>query len=148
MTNATKTGWGLIGASTIARQFMVEAIRAQEGHDVVAVMSSSAERAKAFAAENKIASAHDSLDALLANPAVQAVYISTTNELHLPQVLAAAKAGKHVLCEKPLALSVDDAVGLVSRLRAGEQPPPGARGEVPHEFGRVNHRLSGVEAPR
>src|SRR2546427_3349449 len=64
MTNATKTGWGLIGASTIARQFMVEAIRAQEGHDVVAVMSSSAERAKAFAAENKIASAHDSLDAL------------------------------------------------------------------------------------
>ena len=45
-------------------------------------------------------------------------------------------------------MSVDDAVGLVSRLRAGEQPPPGARGEVPHEFGRVNHRLSGVEAPR
>jgi 1,5-anhydro-D-fructose reductase (1,5-anhydro-D-mannitol-forming) len=113
MTTATKTGWGLIGASTIARQFMVEAIRAQEGHDVVAVMSSSAERAKAFAAENKIASAHDSLDALLANPAVQVVYISTTNELHLPQVLAAAKAGKHVLCEKPLALSVDDAVRMV-----------------------------------
>ena len=45
-------------------------------------------------------------------------------------------------------MSVDDAVGLVSRLRAGEQPPPGARGEVPHEFGRVNHRLSGLEAPR
>src|SRR5438552_3991102 len=118
MTNATKTGWGLIGASTIARQFMVEAIRAQEGHDVVAVMSSSAERAKAFAAENKIASAHDSLDALLANPAVQAVYISTTNELHLPQVLAAAKAGKHVLCEKPLALSVDDAVTMVRACQA------------------------------
>ena len=45
-------------------------------------------------------------------------------------------------------MSVDDAVGLVNRLRAGEQPPPGARGEVPHEFGRVNHRLSGAEAPR
>jgi 1,5-anhydro-D-fructose reductase (1,5-anhydro-D-mannitol-forming) len=113
MMNQAKTGWGLIGASTIARQFMLEAIRAQPGHDVVAVMSSSAERAKAFAVENKIASAYDSLEALLADPAVQVVYVSTTNELHLPQVLAAAKAGKHVLCEKPLALNVQDAVAMV-----------------------------------
>jgi len=113
MTTQAKTGWGLIGASTIARQYMVEAIRAQTGHDVVAVMSSSAERAKAFAVENRIESAYDSLDALLADPAVQVVYISTTNELHLSQVLAAAKAGKHVLCEKPLALSVEDAVEMV-----------------------------------
>ena len=45
-------------------------------------------------------------------------------------------------------LTVDDAVSLVTRLRSGEQPPPGARGEVPPEFGAVNHRLSGVEAPR
>ena len=113
MPNKAKTGWGLIGASTIARQYMLEAIRAQAGHDVVAVMSSSAERAKAFAADNRIASAHDTLDALLADPAVQVVYVSTTNELHRPQVLAAAKAGKHVLCEKPLALSVQDAIAMV-----------------------------------
>jgi len=113
MSIQAKTGWGLIGASTIARQFMLEAIRAQPGHDVVTVMSSSAERAKAFAVENKIASAYDSLEALLADPAVQVVYVSTTNELHLPQVLAAAKAGKHVLCEKPLALNVHDAVAMV-----------------------------------
>jgi NADH-quinone oxidoreductase subunit E len=45
-------------------------------------------------------------------------------------------------------MSVDDAVDLVKRLHAGEQPPPGARGEVPQEFGPVNHRLSGAEAPR
>jgi NADH-quinone oxidoreductase subunit E len=45
-------------------------------------------------------------------------------------------------------MSVDDAVDVVKRLHAGEQPPPGARGEVPHEFGPVNHRLSGAEAPR
>jgi len=112
-----KTGWGLIGASTIARQYMVQAIRAQAGHDVVAVMSSSAERAQAFAAEHRIESACDSLDVLLANPAVHVVYVSTTNELHRPQVLAAAKAGKHVLCEKPLALSVDDAVDMVRACR-------------------------------
>jgi 1,5-anhydro-D-fructose reductase (1,5-anhydro-D-mannitol-forming) len=117
MSNNAKTGWGLIGASTIARQYMVEAIRAQSGHDVVAVMSSSAQRAEAFAADNKIARAVDSLDALLADPAVQVVYVSTTNELHLPQVLAAAKAGKHVLCEKPLALNVEDAVAMVRACR-------------------------------
>lgn len=45
-------------------------------------------------------------------------------------------------------MTVDDAVALVTRLRDGEQPPPGARGEVPAEFGPVNHRLSGAEAPR
>jgi NADH-quinone oxidoreductase subunit E len=45
-------------------------------------------------------------------------------------------------------MSVDDAVDVVKRLHAGEQPPPGARGEVPQEFGPVNHRLSGAEAPR
>ena len=118
MPTETKTGWGLIGASTIARQYMVEAIRTQKGHEVVAMMSSSAERAKAFAADHKIESAYDSLDELLANPAVQVVYISTTNELHRPQVLAAAKAGKHVLCEKPLALGVDDAVQMVRACNA------------------------------
>ena len=55
-----------------------------------------------------------SVDALLADPAVDAVYISTTNELHRDQVLAAAAAGKHVLCEKPLALSVADARAMVA----------------------------------
>jgi len=112
-----KTGWGLIGASTIAREYMIDAIRAQAGHDVVAVMSSSAERAKAFAAENRIDSACDSLDVLLADPSVRVVYVSTTNELHRPQVLAAAKAGRHVLCEKPLALTVEDAADMVRACR-------------------------------
>src|SRR2546421_9372241 len=99
MTSEQTTGWGLIGASTIARQYMVDAIRAQAGHEVVAVMSSSRERAESFAKEQRVASAHDSLDALLADPAVQVVYISTTNELHATQAIAAARAGKHVLCE-------------------------------------------------
>ena len=97
-----KLGWGLIGASTIAKEHMIGAIRAQGG-EVVAVMSSDAERGRAYAAENGIARSHDSVEALLADPAVEIVYISTTNELHKAQTLAAAAAGKHVLCEKPLA---------------------------------------------
>ncbi len=107
------TGWGLVGASTIARQYMVDAIRAQKGHFVQAIMSSQQERADKFAAESAIPAAYSSMEALLADPKVQAVYISTTNELHRDQVIAAAAAGKHVLCEKPLALNTEDAIGMV-----------------------------------
>jgi 1,5-anhydro-D-fructose reductase (1,5-anhydro-D-mannitol-forming) len=111
------TGWGLIGASTIARQYMVDAIRAQKGHFVQAVMSSKQERADQFAAECGIPNAYSSVDALLADPKVQAVYISTTNELHFEQVIAAAAAGKHVLCEKPLALKAEEAIAMVQACR-------------------------------
>jgi 1,5-anhydro-D-fructose reductase (1,5-anhydro-D-mannitol-forming) len=110
-------GWGLIGASTIAAEHMIAAIRAQAGHEVVAVASSSAERGRAYADKHDISAAYPSVDALLADPAVQAVYISTTNELHRDQVLAAATAGKHVLCEKPLALNLDDALAMVEACR-------------------------------
>jgi len=109
--------WGLIGASTIARQFMINAIRAQNDGEVVAVMSSSAERAAAYARENAIPKAVSSVEALLGSD-IDAVYISTTNELHLEQALAAAKAGKHVLCEKPLALNAADARKIVAACKA------------------------------
>ena len=112
MNSEKHTGWGLIGASTIARQYMIEAIRAQPGHEVAAVMSSSIDRARSFAAEQQIGSAYDSLEGLLADPGVDVVYICTTNELHAAQSIAAAKAGKHVLCEKPLALTLDDALAM------------------------------------
>ena len=111
-------GWGLIGASTIASEHMIGAIRAQAGHDVVAVASSSPERGRKFAAQHEIDASYVSVDALLADPRVAVVYVSTTNELHRDQVLAAAKAGKHVLCEKPLALSVDDALQMAAACKA------------------------------
>jgi 1,5-anhydro-D-fructose reductase (1,5-anhydro-D-mannitol-forming) len=112
-----RIGWGLIGASTIAREWMIDAIRAQPEGEVAAVHSSDAERGRRFAAENGIVTSHVRLDDLLADPAVDAVYISTTNELHCPQTLAAAAAGKHVLCEKPLALNVADAKRMVAACR-------------------------------
>jgi 1,5-anhydro-D-fructose reductase (1,5-anhydro-D-mannitol-forming) len=106
-------GWGLIGASTIAREWMVDAIRAQNGNEVVAVMSTDLARGKTFAEANRIASSYNRVEDLLADPKVDAVYISTTNELHKAQTLGAAAAGKHVLCEKPLALTLDDAREMV-----------------------------------
>lgn len=117
MNQEMTTGWGLIGASTIARQHMLDAIRAQQGHFVQAVMSSQQQRAEQFAAECGISAAYSTVDALLADPQVQAVYISTTNELHCQQVIAAAAAGKHVLCEKPLALLAEDAIAMLQACR-------------------------------
>ncbi|RVJ45689.1 gfo/Idh/MocA family oxidoreductase [Sinorhizobium medicae] len=104
--------WGLIGASTIAREWVIGAIRASGG-EVVSVMSSSAERGRAYAAENSIGRSVTSLDELVGDQDVDAVYISTTNELHHGQALAAIRAGKHVLCEKPLAMSLNDGCEMV-----------------------------------
>jgi 1,5-anhydro-D-fructose reductase (1,5-anhydro-D-mannitol-forming) len=106
--------WGVIGASTIGREWMVPAINAQPDSMVAAVASSSPERANRYAEELGIPKAYSSVADLLADPAIEAVYISTTNECHVPQALAAVAAGKHVLCEKPLALSLDSAGAVVA----------------------------------
>lgn len=113
MNNSQPLRWGLIGASNIAKTYMINAINAQPDSEVVAVLSSSPERAKRYAEENRIAKHYHSLEPLLADPDIDVVYISTTNELHKSQAIAAAKAGKHVHCEKPLALSVPDAQAMV-----------------------------------
>ncbi|WP_077001235.1 Gfo/Idh/MocA family protein [Variovorax sp. KK3] len=110
-------GWGFVGASTIAREHMLAAVRAQPGHAVVAVASGDAARAEAFAKEHGIARGYGGIAALLEDPAVQAVYISSTNEQHCSQALAALAAGKHVLCEKPLATTLEDAKRMVAAAR-------------------------------
>ncbi|MEJ1119119.1 Gfo/Idh/MocA family oxidoreductase [Phyllobacterium sp. CCNWLW109] len=109
--------WGLIGASTIAHEWVIDAIRANGG-EIVSVMSANAERGAKYAADHGIAHSVTALDELLSGQSIDAVYISTTNELHKDQVLASAKAGKHVLCEKPLATSLDDAKAMVAACKA------------------------------
>ena len=108
--------WGLIGASTIAAEWVIGAIRATGG-EIVSVMSSNAERGAAYAKTHAIPQSTTALDALFAS-GIDAVYISTTNELHYPQAMAAIEAGKHVLCEKPLAMSLDEARRMVKAARA------------------------------
>lgn len=105
--------WALVGASTIASQHMIRAIRAQAGGEVARVVSGSRDRADAYAREHDIPACGTDLNEALADPAIDAVYISTTNEKHLMQALAAIAAGKHVLCEKPLAMTVPDAAAMV-----------------------------------
>ena len=111
-------GWGLVGASTIAHEWMIDAIRAQPGNSVAALLSSNTERGAEYAAAHGIAQSYTTLDALLSDPAVDAVYISTTNELHAAQAIAAAAAGKHVLCEKPLAMNLADGRAIVAACRS------------------------------
>ncbi len=125
--------WGLVGASTIASEHMIAAIRAN-GHEIVSVLSGNADRGADYAARHGIPENTTELDALLTAPGIDAVYISTTNEKHHPQALAAIDAGKHVLCEKPLAMTVAEATEMV---RAAE-----ARGVV---FA-TNHHLRNAGA--
>lgn len=110
--------WGLIGASTIAAEHMIAALRSVPGSEVSWVVSGSRDRAKEYAGIHGISKATDDLDEMLSDPSVTCVYISSTNEKHRAQALAAIKAGKHVLCEKPLALTVADAVDMI---RAAER---------------------------
>lgn len=105
--------WALIGASRIAAGHMIGALRAQEGFEVSAVLSTDSERGAAFANEHGITQCFTRIDALLSDANVDAVYISTTNEKHHPQAMAAIAAGKHVLCEKPLAMTLPHAVEMV-----------------------------------
>jgi 1,5-anhydro-D-fructose reductase (1,5-anhydro-D-mannitol-forming) len=108
--------WGLIGASTIASEHMIGAMRANGG-DVVAVFSSDPSRGQRYAETHSIARSTTDLAALVEAPDIDAVYISTTNELHRNQVFAAAAAGKHVMCEKPLALTLADARAMVAECK-------------------------------
>lgn len=105
--------WGLIGASTIASEHVIDAIRAQEESSVKCVLSSDAQRGATYANEHAIEQSTDDLDAILDDPDIDAVYISTTNEKHFPQAMAAIARGKHVLCEKPLAMTLAEAVKMV-----------------------------------
>ena len=104
--------WGLIGGSDIAATRMVPAMRAL-GQPISAVASSTPGARRGVCDRTRHPLAAADVDALLAREDVDAVYISTVNHLHGPHTLAAAAAGKHVLCEKPVALDLPEAWSMV-----------------------------------
>lgn len=97
--------WGILGAAKFARQHMAPAIHMAEGADLCALATSDPAKADPFRAFAPGLRVHDSYDALLADPAIDAVYIPLPNHLHVEWTLRALAAGKHVLCEKPLAMT-------------------------------------------
>ena len=112
--------WGVLSTARINRP-VLEAARESELVDVVAVASRDPARAQAYAAEHGIPVAHGSYEALLEDPGVEAVYISLPNSMHVEWSIRALEAGKHVLCEKPLAARAADAERAFAR--RGERGP-------------------------
>lgn len=106
--------WGVLGAANFALNHMAPAIHAAKGADLVAVATSSPEKAKGFAAFAPNIAVVDAYDALLADPAIDAVYIPLPNHLHVDWTVRALEAGKHVLCEKPIALKADEFDRLIA----------------------------------
>lgn len=105
--------WGLVGASNIAANHMIAAIRGQDAAEIGWVVSGDAGHGAAFALAHDLPHHGTDLGAMLSAQPVDALYISSTNEKHHAQALAAFAAGAHVLCEKPLAMTVADAVEMV-----------------------------------
>jgi predicted dehydrogenase len=112
--------WGVLGCAAIASRKVIPAMQRSARCDVVAIASRDRARADRAAAELGIGRAHGSYEALLADPDVEAVYIPLPNHLHAEWTQRAAAAGKHVLCEKPLAMSAAEARKVVAACaRAG-----------------------------
>jgi predicted dehydrogenase len=105
--------WGVLSTANIAVRKVIPGIRRADRCEVVAIASRSQERASRVATDLGIATAHGSYEALLSDPEVDAVYIPLPNHLHATWTLEAARAGKHVLCEKPLAMDADEAMRMV-----------------------------------
>ncbi|HEY9525640.1 MAG TPA: Gfo/Idh/MocA family oxidoreductase [Anaerolineales bacterium] len=99
--------WGLLSTARINRA-LITPLRASKRNQLIAVASRTQESAGKYAREWKIPRAHGSYEALLADPEIDVVYISLPNHLHAEWSIKAVAAGKHVLCEKPLALSPEE----------------------------------------
>jgi 1,5-anhydro-D-fructose reductase (1,5-anhydro-D-mannitol-forming) len=106
-------GWVLVGASAMVRDVFAPVLKRIPGGCALGILSSSSGRGAAFAAEFGFPRVYGSLEEAVTDPDADAVYISTTNDLHRDQAIAAARAGKHILCEKPLALEVEDCEAMV-----------------------------------
>lgn len=103
----TPLGWGILGTARINRM-IIPPLRVSPGNRLIAVASRELARGEDYAREWEIGRVHGSYEALLADPEIDAVYIPLPNHLHAEWTIKAARAGKHVLCEKPLALTVGD----------------------------------------
>jgi len=113
-----KIRWGILGTAQIARRAMVPALRESAMAEVVAIASRDIEKAQTFAKDLKIPKFFGSYSSLLADPEIDAVYIPLPNHLHKPWTILAAEAGKHILCEKPLALNTDECQEMIAAANA------------------------------
>lgn len=107
-----KVKWGVLSSAKIGREKVIPALQKSRWCEVSAIASRSLDQARAVAADMGIAKAYGSYEALFADPEIEVIYNPLPNDLHVPMTLAAARAGKHVLCEKPIALNATQAAEL------------------------------------
>ena len=110
--------WGILGAGKIAESQMAPAIAAAPGHELAAVSRRDLDSAQLFAERHGAGRAYDSAEELLTDERVNAVYVATPPHLHARQTVQAAEAGKHVLCEKPMAMTPAEAREMIEACRA------------------------------
>lgn len=113
--------FGILGAAKIAPNALVKPAAASSGAEVLAVAARDPDKAAAFAAKHAIPRVHDSYEALLADPDVDAVYNPLPNGLHGRWTIAALEAGKHVLCEKPFTANADEARAVAEVARGTDR---------------------------
>ena len=117
----TPIRWGVLGAAHFAREHMAPAIHAARGAELAALATSDPAKAQGFRDFAPGMQVFDSYDALLADPGIDAVYIPLPNHLHVDWTIKALDAGKHVLCEKPIALEAGQFDDLIAaRDKAGK----------------------------
>lgn len=108
-----KIRWGIISTAKIGREKVIPAMQAGRYCDIVAIASENKERLTKEAARLKIPMVYNSYEELLKDPSIDAVYIPLPNQLHVPWAIKALESNKHVLCEKPIALSANEALQLL-----------------------------------
>jgi hypothetical protein len=119
--------WGLIGSGDIVRKRVAPALRDLKQSELVGVCRGRADLAEAFAKEFGARKWYPDVATLVADPEIDAVYVATPVDLHAEHTIAAAKAGKHVLCEKPMAMNVKECDAMIEACRG--------------EWCRARHRL-------
>lgn len=114
MAKQGKVKWGVLGAASIAVRKVIPGMQAGQHGEVVAIASRDLEKGRKSAEKLGIAKTYGSYEELLADAEIEAIYVPLPNHLHVPWSIKAAEAGKHVLCEKPLSLSLAEAKMLLA----------------------------------
>lgn len=107
------TGWGIIGSGQISNDKMAPAIAEAKGSHLVALFSRSEEKAKTFIQKHKLKRYYTNFEKFLADQEIQAVYVATPPSLHCQQTIRAAEQGKHVFCEKPMAMTISECQKMI-----------------------------------
>ena len=109
--------WGLIGAGDIVRKRVASALQDTSGSEIIAVSRKQEEQAAAFAESLGVPKSYSRWEDLVSDPDVDGVYIATPVFMHAPMTIRAAECGKHVLCEKPMALTVAECDAMLEACR-------------------------------